>query len=100
MTLGAAWVPPYWLALTFAYQSRAERALSSAILVLLLVSAPFVEFHSGWTKTIVNPVYRAAISSIDGRFEPTDLLVLQEAVRQSPNDRDMVSCGYNTRPRW
>ena len=42
-TAGIGWLAPYWLALTFGYQSIKERAVTVSSLLLLLAAAPFME---------------------------------------------------------
>jgi tetratricopeptide (TPR) repeat protein len=88
-TVGFAWLIPYWLALTFAHQGRSERALSVLTLVFFLALGPVLELHSLWAKTVVNPIFRAAISSEVGTFDATDIAVLQTALQQHPTDRDL-----------
>ncbi|MGH9463138.1 MAG: tetratricopeptide repeat protein, partial [Vicinamibacteria bacterium] len=89
VTVGFAWLIPYWLALTFAHQGRSERALSLLALVFFLALGPVLELQNLWAKTVVNPVFRAAISSEVGTFDATDVAVLQTALQQHPNDRDL-----------
>jgi len=89
VTVGFAWLIPYWLALTFAHQGRSERALSVWVLVFFIALGPVLELQNLWAKTVVNPVFRAAISSDAGTFDTTDVAVLQAALQQHPNDRDL-----------
>jgi hypothetical protein len=63
--------------------------LTISALVLLFIVAPFVEFHAIWSTTLQNPLYRSSISSVDGSFEPTDTLILQAALQDNPEDRDL-----------
>ncbi|MFQ5789212.1 MAG: tetratricopeptide repeat protein [Acidobacteriota bacterium] len=89
LTAGFGWLAVYWLVLTFAYQSWRERTLSVAALVTLVAATPVVEFHARWSRTLANPLFRASISSVAGTFEPTDVLVLENAVQRHPDDRDL-----------
>jgi tetratricopeptide (TPR) repeat protein len=89
VTAGIGWVAPYWLAVTFGYQNVKERALSVLAMLLLLAAAPFAELYATWSRTVSNPVYQAALSSTTGTFDVDDVLVLREAIRQSPNDRHL-----------
>jgi tetratricopeptide (TPR) repeat protein len=89
ITLGFGWLPFFWVVLTFAYQSRAEKILSVVALVLLAALSPLAGFSGLWARTQVNPVFRAAMSSLYGSFDPADARVLEIAVAQSPEDLDL-----------
>lgn len=89
VTVGFAWLIPYWLALTFAHQTRGERVVTVLSLVFFLVLGPVLELNSQWAKTLVNPIFRAAISSDAGTFDTTDIAVLQTALQSHPEDRDL-----------
>jgi len=88
-TAGIGWLAPYWLALTFGYQSIKERAASVFCLLLILAAAPFVGLYATWSRTVSNPVYQAALSSTTGTFDVDDVIVLREAVRISPGDHEL-----------
>ena len=88
-TFGFVWLILYWLALTFIHQTRREKALSVASLLCFLLLGPLIEFHSQWSRTIINPAFRAALSSEAGTFEATDVFELQSALDRSPDDRDL-----------
>jgi tetratricopeptide (TPR) repeat protein len=89
LTFGFGWLLPFWLAITFGYQTLRERVITVLALVLILGVAPLVEFHSQWSKTELNPLYRASQASLDGSFEPTDVLVIQNALDSYPEDRGL-----------
>ena len=89
LTAGVGWLAPYWLAVTFGYQSVKERVATVLALLMLLATAPFVDLYATWSRTVSNPVYQAALSSTTGTFDVDDVLVLREASRQSPSDRDL-----------
>jgi tetratricopeptide (TPR) repeat protein len=89
LTIGFAWLIPYWLALTFIHQTRREKALSVVSLFCFVLSGPLLEFHSQWSRTIINPAFRAALSSDAGTFEATDVFELQSALDRYPDDRDL-----------
>lgn len=88
-TAGIGWLAPYWLALTFGYQSIKERVVTVFFLLLLLAAAPFTELYATWSRTVPNPVYQAALSSTTGTFDVDDVLVLREAIHKSPGDREL-----------
>lgn len=90
LSFGYGWLAPYWLTLTFAYQSRVERWVSILALLFLVMVGPLAEFHSQRTNTMRNPQYRASASSVYGTFEPTDLRILQVASYRDPEDRDLL----------
>ncbi len=87
LTFGFGWLFPYWLALTFGYQTLRERVISVLALLFIVGVAPLVEVHSQWSKTERNPLYRASHSSLDGTFEPTDVLIIRKALDSYPEDR-------------
>jgi Tfp pilus assembly protein PilF len=89
LTVGVGWLAPYWLAVTFAYQSAKERVVSVLCLLVFLGGAPFAELYSAWSRTVGNPVYQAALSSVTGTFDVGDVEVLRSAIREYPNDRDL-----------
>ncbi len=89
LTIGFAWLIPYWLALTFIHQTRREKALSAVSLLCFLLLGPLIEFHNQWSRTIINPAFRVALSSDAGTFEATDVFELQSALDGSPDDRDL-----------
>ena len=89
LSVGFAWLIPYWLAVTFAHQTRSERALSIVSLIFFMWLGPVLEFQNQWSRTLLNPVFRASISSEAGTFDPTDVVVLQTAIQQHPADRDL-----------
>lgn len=88
-TAGIAWLAPYWLAVTFGYQAARERVVSILALLVLLAVAPFAELYATWSRTVSNPVYQAALSSTTGTFDVDDVVVLREAARKTPSDRDL-----------
>ena len=89
LTVGIGWVAPYWLALTYGYQSVRERAVTWTALALLLLGAPISSQFATWARTTTNPLYHAALSSTTGRFDVEDVILLREAARQNPSDRDL-----------
>ena len=89
LTAGVGWLAPYWLAITFAYQTIKERVVSVLCLLVFLGAAPFAELYSAWSRTVGNPSYQAALSSVTGTFDVGDVEVLRAAIQQQPNDRDL-----------
>lgn len=89
VTAGVGWLAPYWLAVTFGYQSAKERVISVLALLVVLAAAPFAELYATWSRTVSNPVYQAALSSTTGTFDVDDVIVLREAASRSPSDRDL-----------
>jgi tetratricopeptide (TPR) repeat protein len=89
LTAGLGWLAPFWLAVTFGYQTARERVVSVLGLLLLLAAAPFVELYAGWAKATSNPLYQAALSSVTGSFDPADVTLLRQAAREHPADHDL-----------
>jgi len=61
--------------------------ISVLALLFIVGVAPLVEVHSQWSRTERNPLYRAAHASLDGTFEPTDVLIVRRALDTHPEDR-------------
>ena len=89
LTAGVGWLAPYWLAVTFGYQTIKEKVATVLALLMLLATAPFIDLYATWSRTVSNPVYQAALSSTTGTFDVDDVFVLREAARKSPSDRDL-----------
>ena len=89
LTAGVGWLAPYWLAVTFGYQTIKEKVATVLALLMLLATAPFVDLYATWSQTVSNPVYQAALSSTTGTFDVDDVFVLRDAARKSPSDRDL-----------
>jgi Tfp pilus assembly protein PilF len=89
LTAGVGWLAPYWLAVTFGYQSVKERAVSILGLLLLLASAPFADLYSSWARTTANPLYQASLSTLTGTFDVADVKLLRKAAAENPGDRDL-----------
>ena len=89
LTIGFAWLIPYWLALTFIHQTRREKALSAVSLACFLLMGPLIEFQNQWSRTVINPTFRAASSSDAGTFEATDVFEVQSALARDPDERDL-----------
>lgn len=89
LTFGVGWLFAFWLILTFAYQSKAERVLSISSLALLFLIGPLAALHTGWSRTLANPWFQASVSSVEGTFSPSDVFVLAGAVAVHPDDRDL-----------
>jgi tetratricopeptide (TPR) repeat protein len=89
LTAGVGWLAPYWLAVTFGYQSVKERAVTVLGLLLLLASAPFADLYSSWARTAANPLYQAALSTLTGTFDVADVELLRKAAAEHTGDRDL-----------
>ncbi|MGH9334122.1 MAG: tetratricopeptide repeat protein, partial [Vicinamibacteria bacterium] len=89
LTAGPGWLAPYWLAITFGYQTVKERAVSILALLVLLAAAPFAQLYSGWAKATSNPLYQASLSSLTGTFDPSDVELLRKAAAERPADHDL-----------
>jgi len=88
-TAGVGWLAPYWVSLTYGYQTKKERGISISCLVALLLAAPAMQLYPEWARTVSNPVYQAALSSTTGTFDIDDVLTLRESTREWPSDRDI-----------
>ena len=89
VTAGLGWLAPYWLAVTFGYQSLGERVFSVVSILAIISMTPFIELHSRWSRMIVNPLYESSASSINGTFDPHDISILQDGISRFPMDREL-----------
>jgi Tfp pilus assembly protein PilF len=87
---GWGWLPFWWLAVLFPYSSVAERVGTALFFLLALAVGPVVERLDGRLQAAQNPLFVAGVQAIEGGPDSRATRILEEAYRQSPDDRDLV----------
>jgi tetratricopeptide (TPR) repeat protein len=87
---GYGWLPLWWLALLFVYLSWTERAVALVIVLAGLAVGPLVHTLENRALTEQNALYQAATLAIEGGADTRSIAQLEAAVRQHPEDRDLV----------
>jgi Tfp pilus assembly protein PilF len=85
-----AWLPLWWLALLFGYMSRTERATALVVAVSWVALGPALGLLERRVVAQLNPLFRAALATLESGPDARALLTLEEAVAQRPLDRDLV----------
>jgi Tfp pilus assembly protein PilF len=86
---GWGWLPLWWLAVLFIYMSLVEKAFSIAALVACLAVGPAVKGIESRLAAQENPLFRAAMLSVEGEPDTRATWQLEDAVRSAPDDRDL-----------
>ncbi len=86
---GFAWLPLWWLALLFVYLSRTEKAVAALALLAGLGVGPAVDTLTSRILAERNPLFRAAILTIEGGPDQLARDELERAVGKFPDDIDL-----------
>jgi len=86
---GFGWLPLWWLALLFAYASRAERVLTGLVLASTLAVGPLLALLEERVMAAGNPLFRASALAIEGSSDRRAMADLETASRKTPDDRDL-----------
>jgi len=87
---GWGWLPLWALALLFAYLDRRERALVGLILAGAIAVGPAVASYEMRLRAERNPLFQAALAAVESAPDRGAIARLEEAVRNDPEDRDLV----------
>ena len=87
---GWGWLPLWWLAILFPYFGRAEKVVAVAALAGTLVVGPALEMVERWEVTARNPLYGAAVATVEDEPTPREAAVLEAAASGDPEDRDLA----------
>ena len=87
---GWAWLPFWMLGLLFIYLDRREKVLVGALLVCGLAVGPAVKYLEARVLAHQNPLFAAAVLSLEGGPDARAAMRLEDAVRQAPDDRDLL----------
>lgn len=84
--IGAGWAAFYWIALSFRFQKRVEKAVSVALLVLSIAMVPLLRHTVGVYGLAADPTVRATLEASEGAYEPERIAKLREVVGAHPDD--------------
>ena len=84
--VGAGWVVPYWLVLTFRYMRRNERWIGAMLLGGWIVALPGYEVAVALYGTSADPAVRTTLASVEGRYHPDHVVRLRQLVEAHPKD--------------
>ena len=87
---GYGWLPLWWLALLFLYLGRLEKVVCGLILCGSLGVGPAVSALEAQVLAFENPLFRAALLAAEGGPDARAAAALERAVREIPDDRDLV----------
>jgi tetratricopeptide (TPR) repeat protein len=87
---GWGWLAAWWLALLFSYSGRGERVLIGLVLASALSVGPAAASLDVRLRTAQNPLFQAALAAVEGVPDRTEVALLEEAVGQDPQDRDLA----------
>jgi tetratricopeptide (TPR) repeat protein len=86
---GYGWLPLWWFALLFLYLQTQDRIVIAVVLagfVTVPVAARVLEDRA---QAVQNPLFRAAMLSIEGATDRATIDELEKAVTRSPDDMDL-----------
>jgi tetratricopeptide (TPR) repeat protein len=84
--IGAGWAAVYWIAATFRYMRRAERALAVLLLATAVALVPAYRFAVGLYGLAADPTVRTTIAAANGGYDPDRIVKLRELVDAHPDD--------------
>lgn len=87
---GFGWLPFWWLAILFVYLSRLEQAVALVALAAGLVVGPAVEMLQSRILAERNPIFRAAMRTIEGGPDSRVRDELERALAKFADDRDLT----------
>jgi len=87
---GWGWLPLWWMGLFLAYMRNAERAAVALALIALIGVGPLVAKleQRQWVES--NPLFWASLRTLEGVGPDSDRVILSEARKAHPEDRDLV----------
>ena len=80
------WVALYWLAITFRFMRRSERAAAVALLAACLVGLPIYRGAVAVYGLTADPVVRTTLASGNGEYDPDRIVRLRRLVDAHPDD--------------
>jgi len=87
---GWGWLAVWWLAVLFSYFGLAEKAVAALAIVAVCAVAPAFEALEERMVTARNPLYRAAVAAVEGEPDAGEIVLLEQALRADPEDRDLA----------
>jgi Tfp pilus assembly protein PilF len=86
---GWGWLPLWWLAVLFAYLSLAERVFAVLVVVAAVAVGPGMAELDSRLQTARNPLFWAAMATVEGEPDNRAAALLQATARADPGDRDL-----------
>ena len=87
---GYGWLPLWWLALVFLYLRPIEKAVTVLVLVMLAAAGPLLWFADRRLEALSSPLFRAALTGVEGAGDAAALRELERARREDPGDSDLA----------
>jgi len=87
---GYGWLPIWWLAVLFLYLRPVEKAVTVLTLAMLVAVGPLLWLADNRLEALSNPLFRAALTGVEGAGDDGALRELERARREDPADRDFA----------
>lgn len=87
---GFGWLPFWWLALLFLYVGPVEKVVSALALLAALAVEPGLSAFEAKALAFQNALFRAGAQALEGGPDARASATLEKALRQIPDDRDLV----------
>lgn len=84
--ISGPWLLLYWLAGTFRYQRRAERAITVLALLFTIGAGPAVSFLLSAYQVTESDTMKATVSALRGGYEPEKVRYIQQVLERRPED--------------
>jgi tetratricopeptide (TPR) repeat protein len=86
---GWGWLPLWWLALLFGYMTAVEKGAAAVFALAAVAVGPVVQGLETRLLAQQNPLFRAAMLSLEGEPDTRAIWHLEDAVRNNPDDKDL-----------
>jgi tetratricopeptide (TPR) repeat protein len=86
---GWGWLFPWWLALLFVYMDLWEKLIAVLLVASSLFAVPAMNLLEQRTEMARNRLFWASVSSVEGSPDPRSAVLLEQASRRDPADRDL-----------
>jgi tetratricopeptide (TPR) repeat protein len=86
---GWGWLPLWWLALLFLYMTTLEKVVAAVFVLAAVAVGPVVQDLESRLLAQQNPLFRAALLSLEGEPDTRAVWHLEDAARTHPDDRDL-----------
>lgn len=80
------WVALYWMAITFRFMRRGERAAAIGLLLASVAALPIYRGSVAVYELTADPIVRTTLASSDGEYDPDRIVRLRKLVDAHPDD--------------
>ena len=80
------WIALYWMAVTFRYMRRGERAAAVGLLLACVAALPIYRGSVAVFELTADPIVRTTLASSNGEYDPDRIVRLRKLVDAHPND--------------